>query len=195
MPCIIALDFETTGLLVPNIDDPFMQPGIVEIGAVKVIVGSDLSYKDAADEFEKLLDPEHHYEEKAQEISGIKKEETIGKPNFKEVFFDFADFFVGVDILVTYNGLRFDLPLLMFNLRKYGLEYNFPWPPQHIDLMVVATPIMNMQGKSGTKPPKLIELFRHLFDAEFEGQHRALDDARATMQCALKLRGKGYLWV
>lgn len=193
MPCVVALDFETTGLLVANTDNPFSQPGIVEIGAVKTIVGG-LSYKDIDPEFQVLLDPEHYYEEEAQRISGICVTETHGKPNFKEVFSDFANFMVGVDCLITYNGLRFDLPLLMYSLRKYGLEYNFPWPPQHIDLMVVATPIVNMSGKSGTKPPKLIELYKYLFDTEFEGQHRALDDARATMQCALELKEKGVLW-
>ena len=191
MSCVIALDFETTGLLVPNTDDPILQPGIVEIGAVRF--SSDLNDPNTFD-FEKLLDPECFYTEEAQKINGISGETVLGKPNFKEVFSDFANFFVGIDYLVTYNGIRFDLPLLMYNLRRYGCEYNFPWPPIHIDLMVVATPVMNMQGKSGIKPPKLIELYKYLFDKEFEGQHRALNDARATMQCALKLRDDGYLW-
>ncbi len=190
MSVVVALDFESTGLL-KETEDIFAQPGIVEIGAVKFNTRAmDCNTWD----FESLLDPECHYEEDAQKISGITAKETYGKPTFKETFPKFAEFFVGVEILVTYNGTTFDLPLLMYNLRKYQCEFHFPFPPIHIDLMIVATPIMNMQGRSGTKHPKLIELHQHLFGAEFEGQHKALDDAKATMRCALKLRDQGHLW-
>lgn len=192
MATVVALDFESTGLLKSD-GDVWAQPGIVEIGAVKF--NNSLGINDVFEfGFERLLDPECHYEEEAQRISGISAEKTYGKPTFKEVFPDFANFMLGVEQLVTYNGTTFDRPLLQFNLIKAGCEYNFPWPPKHIDLMTLATPILNMQGKSGTKPPKLIELYMHLFGAEFEGQHRALDDAKATMNCALKLRDQGHLW-
>ena len=88
---------------------------------------------------------------------------------------------------------EYDIPLLQFTLRRYGLETRFPWPPFHHDLMKIATDILNLQGKTGNKYPTLMELYVALFDEEFLGAHDAEQDAMATMSCAMKLKEQGYL--
>ena len=192
MANIVALDFESTGLLKADTDDPTQQPGIVEIGVVKRISNtSNIEWFN----FQKLIDPETHFEDEAQKISGITAAETYGKPNFREVFMDFAQFVLGADYLFTFNGSGFDIPLLQFNLRRYGLETRFPWPPIQYDIMKCAFNVTNMQGKTGNKYPKLIELYTSFFGEEFTNQHRALEDAQATMKCGLHMIEKGYIQI
>lgn len=193
MPTFLALDLEGTGLLKKDNDDPHLQPGIVEFGAIKVTINSDNSWDDDFDPYSILLDPECHFEEKAQEITGIRPEDIYKQPNFREAFKDIAEFMLGVEHLVTFNGIGYDIPLLQFTLRKYGLETRFPWPPFQHDLMKIATDVLNLQGKTGNKPPKLMELNVSLFGTDFEGAHRAEADAEATMNCALKLLEQGYI--
>lgn len=55
------------------------------------------------------------------------------------------------------------------------------------------TNLCKLQSKSSLSPykfPKLQELHRFLFDREFEGAHHALNDARATYQCYIKLTSR-----
>jgi len=193
MSCFVAIDLESTGLLKPA--PP--QPGIVEIGAViaNLAVGGEdgLSRLFLRADFSQIIDPECPFEEEAQKITGLRPEDFYGKPNLKAAFLPFAKFVMGCEYLVTFNGLAFDVPLLSHNLERYGLQWRFPWPPIHLDLMEIATPYLNLPGRSGAKPPKLIELYQHLFEESFDGQHRATSDAKATMRCAQKMHEKGWL--
>ncbi len=190
MSRLIALDFESTGLF-KQTDDFHQQPGIVEIGAVSVEHDHDKWLE--ADALSKLIDPECHYEEEAQKVSGLTPEDLIGAPNLRTAFAEFAEFFCGADTLITYNGAYFDIPLLQYNLKKYGLETRFPWPWKQIDVMLVATDVMNMPSKMGNKYPKLTELHEYLFGEGYDNAHRAVQDAQATMNCAMKLVEQGHI--
>jgi len=188
---IAAFDVEATELIDPNIDDPNYQPAIMEFGAVKLrqnpgkmTVQSDLSI---------LIDPERIIPDEVIKITGIRNEDIMGKPTFLTAFNHIAEFFTGVDQLISFNGSTYDLPVLMYNLRRYGLQYRFPWPRYHLDLMLAASDYTGMQGKTGNKPPKLVELHQHLFGEGFSNAHRALDDAKATMNCYLALKERGVL--
>lgn len=188
MPSVLILDFEGTGLLKNETDDPHAQPGIVEVGFVKV---DDMKKKPKT--LTMLMDPEVHFEEKAQEVTGISEKEVYGKPNFVECFSEITDFVLGCKHLVTFNGSGYDIPLLQHNLRRYNLDAKFPWPPVHWDLMHIATTVLNLQGKTGNKPPTLMELYENLFNEAFDSHHRALNDALATFECAREIHKQGYL--
>lgn len=192
MASFIALDFEGTGLIKPETEDPHAQPGIVEIGMVKVVFGAK-GFKSPPEEFSELIDPETMFEEKAQEITGITPEQLRGKPNLREKFREMADFCLGVEHLVTFNGNSYDIPLLQYNLRRYNLETRFPWPPVQHDLMEISMRVLNLQGKTGNKPPNLMLLYETLHGKEYDGAHRAVNDAFATAECAKSLYGQGYL--
>lgn len=177
MPCIIALDFESTDLLNEHTDDPFQQPGITEIGAVKLYDSLQTAI------YSQLIQPETEYSKEAQEITGISEDEVKDAPTLRGAFREFANFFIGATHLVTFNGPAFDIPLLSYNLTRYNLQYKFPWPPNHIDMMEVGKDYMKIKGKQGIKPPKLMELYEHLFNMKFDDHHRALEDAEATLDC------------
>ena len=53
-----------------------------------------------------------------------------------------------------------------------------------IDTMKLGANYTKIKTAGGDyKWPKLIELYRHFFGRDFEGQHDALDDIRATRDC------------
>lgn len=183
----IAFDLETTGLINPDVDDPNYQPHIIEFGAIKVEGSLEPST------FSTLIHPGIPIPPAITKITGIIAADVSGAPSLLEKHYEIAHFFTGADHLVTFNGLGYDLPVMMFNLRRYGLQYQFPWPRYHTDLMMAATDYLGMQGKTGNKPPKLRELYLALFNEEFDNAHRALDDAKATMRCYQDLLHKGVL--
>jgi DNA polymerase III epsilon subunit-like protein len=188
MPIIIAMDLETTGLLNEHTDDPLQQPGITEIGCSRWDTETLTTTV-----FSMLINPEKPIEEKATAITGITDEKVKDAPNLREAFLSMTDFFNGAHILLTYNGDFFDIPLLNFNLQRYGLATRFPWPSRQMDLMIIGGDYMFMKSRSGNKFPKLIELYQHLFQEDFPDQHRAIHDAQATMDCALYLVTKGVI--
>lgn len=189
MAHIVAVDFESTGLLKPT--PP--QPGIVEIGACKGEITDEGIKYPSADPLSLLIHPECLFEEDAQKITGINPSEVSHAPTLPEVFSEIANYFFAVDYLVTFNGSNFDLPLLQYNLERYGLQYRFPWPLRHFDLMEIATPYLNLPGKQAAKPPKLMELYTALFQEGFTNHHRAFSDADATMRCAIEMVRKEWI--
>jgi len=195
---VVALDFESTGLLKQDTQDPHQQPGIVQIGAVKFANPGSFRPGAAFDEsvaqtYGQLIDPECHFEEEAQKVTGLTPEDLYGKPTFSEAIGDFAEFMFDCKWLVTFNGAGFDIPLLQYNLRKAGLETRFPWPLIHYDIMKISTTHLGLQGKQGNKWPNLQELHTGLFGEGFEGAHDAVVDAQHTLNCAAAMRQKGWM--
>lgn len=185
---IIVLDFETTGLLNPDSVDPNMQPGIVQIGAVKY----DLAWNEIGF-IDQLINPEAFFQEKAQEITGIKPSDVKDKPTFREALPEFAEFFVGCRHLVGFNT-NYDIMVLWYNLLRYGFETRFPWPWKHHDLMKITKDYVNEKGKRDTKYIGLAALHNYLFDKGFDKAHNAVHDARATGRCAAELAKRGLMF-
>ena len=182
----IAYDVEANGLINPDIDDPNYQPEIIEFGAIKW--GSGIQ-----DTLRVLIKPTNPLMPEVIKITGINEEDLKDADSFLVAHDAISEFFTGVDHQVSFNGSAYDHPVLMFNLRKYGLQYRFPWPRYHTDLMVAATEYAAMQGKTGNKSPKLVELYKMLFDKELENAHRADHDARATADCFIELQRRGVI--
>lgn len=184
----IAFDVEANGLINPDLDDPNYQPEIIEFGAVKW--GKGLKKPQT---ISVLIKPENRLLEDVIKITGISEQDLEGASSFLVAHNDIAEFFTGVDHCISYNGLSYDLPVLMFNLRKYGLQFRFPWPRFHTDLMLAATDYLGMQGKTGNKSPKLVELYQELFGEGVDNAHRALDDAEATAKSFKELQKRGVI--
>lgn len=186
MPIFIAFDLEATGLINPDLDDPNYQPEIIEIGAIKwgAKKPSTLSL---------LVKPQKPIPDLITKITNISNADVKTAKSFLGNFDEVSEFFTGVDHLVSFNGAGYDLPVMMYNLRKYGLQYQFPWPRYHTDLMTASAHALNLQGKTGNKVPKLMELYQHLFNEEFDNAHRAIDDAKATQRCYIEVAKRGII--
>src|ERR1700743_3159674 len=123
MQCFI--DLETTGLTQPS-NDFIVQPGIVQIGAVR----SD------GKEFSSYVNPElaRDWEAGAIKTHGITPEQVANAPTFFAIFPAFAAFVLGCDTWGGYNT-KFDKDVLWYQLQRYGFERSFPWPINDLDVM------------------------------------------------------------
>jgi len=132
------------------------------------------------------------FEIRNSHIHGITTEQALRDGvSFAEVV-DYLDSIVdSVDTLVGHN-IDFDINILLSELHRSGTT-------QCHDLIVKllrkkqyctmknSIIVCRLRGSSGGfKYPKLSELYKHFFDAEFDAHH-ALNDSRATLSCYQKL--------
>lgn len=173
---ILLCDCETTDLLSPR-QDFLSQPGIVQLAAVKL--SNDLRELDS---FNILVNPEKHtWSESAMATHGITHDDVKDAPTFFEAGRAFAEFALGCDTWGGYN-CKFDKDVIWWQLLRYGLEKNFPWPLRDVDVMKRAGKIMEVQGKRGMKHPKLSEAYEYCFKRPMENAHDAMGDVRATAE-------------
>jgi DNA polymerase-3 subunit epsilon len=186
---ILFLDLETSGLPTPS-PEWLGQPGIVQIGAVKVWEGCDGDTSGAhgeADSFYTNVNPEGvKWSDEAIKVHGITPDAVADAPTFFEIGPALANFALGCRAWGGYNT-KFDRDVLWHQLNRYGLERNFPWPPEEIDVMKLAEREMEIQGKRGMKRPKLSEAYQFFVGMPLSGAHDALADIRATVEVWRKI--------
>lgn len=183
---VLFLDTETTGLVTKSTD--FMgQPGICQLGAVRLVNSFSDENGNPSEWVEDghidcLVNPEHvKWHDDAIKTHGITPDRVRDAPTFFEIGPMLAQFTVGCEVWYGYNA-KFDQDVVWYQLLKYGLERNFPWPPVCVDVMQIAARKMEMQGKRGIKNPSLSEAYHHFFGKPFDGAHNALADIRATIE-------------
>lgn len=167
----ISFDLETTGFL--KYDE------IIEIGAVKVVDGK------VVERFDTLVKTARKISKEVTEITGITTEMVANAPLMEEVLQKFMDF-IGDDILLGHNVMKFDSKFLLRAGRKNGIRINNPF----FDVMNYAKRV-NM-SKNIFNRVNLEELCKKL-GVTNEEAHRALSDAEATAKVffeLLKFEGK-----
>lgn len=108
---LVFFDLETTGI---NI----VTDRIVEIALLKVMPnGSEhtQTYR---------VNPEMPIPKQSSEIHGIYDADVQGKPTFKEIAHDIAQFMSNCDF-AGYNSNKFDIPLLAEEFHRVGVEFNW----------------------------------------------------------------------
>ncbi|MPV49445.1 DEDD exonuclease domain-containing protein [Pseudactinotalea sp. HY160] len=155
----VVVDLETTG-------GSATADAITEIGAVRVRGGEVLG------EFGTLVDPGRPVPPMITVLTGITNTMLVGAPPIGEVLPAFLEFARGA-VLVAHNA-RFDVGFLRAAARVMELR----WPgPQVVDTVQLARAVV---PKDEAPNHKLSTLAR-LFHATIEPDHRALTDARATV--------------
>jgi len=155
----VVVDLETTG------GSP-KDCAITEIGAVKVRGGQVLG------EFQTLVDPGHEIPPYISVLTGITSTMVAAAPRIGSVLPSFLEFARGA-VLVAHNA-PFDLGFLKAACGENGI----PWPAAaSVDTAVLARRLLSRDEvpncKLGTLAP--------FFSATTSPTHRALDDARATV--------------
>ncbi|MCZ2222776.1 MAG: 3'-5' exonuclease [Chitinophagales bacterium] len=107
---IAFIDLETTGI---NIS----ADKIVEIAIVKILQDGTKQVK------RKLINPEMPIPAQATEVHGITDEMVKDAPTFKQVANEIKQFIEGCDI-GGYNSNRFDIPLLIEEFLRVGINLN-----------------------------------------------------------------------
>ena len=162
---LVVVDLETTG------SDP-ANDRITEIGAVKIRGGEVIG------EFATLVDPGRPIPPQIVTLTGITTAMVTDAPRIESVLPAFLEFARGA-ILVAHNA-RFDMGFL----RQNALRLHLDWPfSLSLCTVTMARRILWRDEAPTVRLGHLAELFR----VSVRPTHRALDDARATVEVFHKL--------
>lgn len=159
----VVLDLETTG------SSPAAGAGITEIGAVKVRGGEVIG------EFQTLINPGCPIPAFISILTGITQSMVAPAPSIEEVFPAFLEF-LGPhqeNVLVAHNA-PFDIGFL----KASAANQNYLWPKyQILDTARLARQVLLKDEVINCKLATLAQFFR----TDTSPNHRALDDAKATV--------------
>ena len=154
--CVV--DLETTGST--------GEDTITEFGAVKVRGGEVLG------EFQTLVNPNTHIPALVAVLTGITDLMVAGAPKLPEVLPSFLEFSAGC-VLVAHNA-AFDTGFL----KRACADLGYRWPePEVLDTVALARQVLLRDEVPNVKLATLAAHFR----ASTTPNHRALEDARATV--------------
>ena len=157
---LVVVDLETTGGSAEH-------DRITEIGAVKIRGGEVIG------EFATLVDPGRSIPPQIVTLTGITTAMVHDAPTIEQVLPAFIEFARGAT-LVAHNA-RFDMAFL----RRSAARLNHPWPFQgSLCTVAMARRILSRDEAPSVRLSALAELFA----VETRPTHRALDDARATVE-------------
>ena len=147
----VTFDFETT-------DNDAATCGVVEIGAARVVNGQ------IVDRFHAMVNPFRPIAPKATAIHGYTDADVALAAPFSEVFTQFRAF-VGSDVLIAHNGMKFDVPVL----RRLATGRDGVDTLAFYDTFPLVRSLSQDSGKQ--------EDIAHRFGIDCGRAHHALDDA------------------
>lgn len=159
----VVLDLETSGAA------PSTGAGITEIGALKVRGGEIIG------QFQSFVNPGHALPEFITSLTGITDAMLYDAPEIDQILPTFFEFLGShhETVLVAHNA-PFDIGFL----KAAAISTDFEWPDYIvIDTVRIARSAL---GRDEVRDCKLSTL-AEFFGATIEPNHRALDDARATV--------------
>ena len=155
---LVFFDLETTGT---NINSD----RIVEICYLKV-------YPNGNEEAKTMrINPEMHIPEEASSVHGIYDKDVADCPTFKQVARSIANDIEGCD-LAGYNSNRFDIPLLVEELLRAGVDVDFK-KHRFVDVQVI---FHKMEQRT------LSAAYQFYCGKELVAAHSANADTRATYE-------------
>lgn len=158
-----VIDLETSG------GSPKSGAGITEIGVVKICGGNVLGT------FQSFVDPGHSLPPFITQLTGITDEMLSSAPFIDEVLPTLFEFLGSPDetVLVAHNS-----PFDMSFLKAAAVIHKYQWPPYAtVDTARLARAVLDRDEVINCKLGTLAEFFK----AETSPNHRALDDALATV--------------
>jgi DNA polymerase III subunit epsilon len=162
----VVVDLETTGGRMTAADGK-VADAITEIGAVKVRGGVVLG------EFATLVDPERSIPPQIVQLTGITTAMVCDAPTIAAVLPMFLEFAHGA-VLVAHNA-RFDMGFLRAAADQCGIRWA---RPQALCTVQLARRVLSREEA----PSVRLAALARLFAVASEPTHRALDDARATVE-------------
>lgn len=155
---LIFFDIEATGL---NI----LKDRIIQIALIKFSPG-----KTEYEEIQYLVNPGVPISEEAFQVHGISVDMIRNKPGFKDIAKELYDWIGNAD-LAGYNSDRFDIPMLMEEFARVGLE---------LDLSSRKT--IDVQKIFYKMEPRTLKAALKVYcNKELEEAHDALADVKATI--------------
>ncbi|MDX2278045.1 MAG: 3'-5' exonuclease [Saprospiraceae bacterium] len=155
---LVFFDVETTGLNV-------IRDRIIQIALIKIHKSGQPDT-----EFMSLINPGIPISEESMMIHGITPKDLANKPTFVQIAQKIWDF-IGNSDLAGYNSNRFDVPMLMEEFARVGMEFDLS-KRRLIDVQRIFYKM---------EPRTLKAAYRLYCGKELEDAHNALADVRATL--------------
>tara|TARA_R100001443_G_scaffold487_6_gene2035 strand:+ start:12890 stop:13438 length:549 start_codon:yes stop_codon:yes gene_type:complete len=171
---MIVFDTETTGLPLADSAPLSSQPKIIEIALMKL--DEDMNVLES---YERLVNPEIPIPKDATAVNGILDSDVENMPPFVGILNELSDFFIGQDKIFAHNVV-FDMRMLVFELRRIGYEYKFPYPKNQICTVEMSKPLLSTDD--APRSLRLVDLYHHAFDKKHDKAHRAMDDVKALVE-------------
>lgn len=156
---LVFFDIESTGLSV-------VRDKIVQIALIKLHKNGD-----PPAEFSTLVNPGIPISEEAMAVHGITPKDLANKPTFQQVAQKIWDFIGNAD-LAGYNSNRFDVPMLMEEFDRVGMEFDIS-KRRLIDVQRIFYKM---------EPRTLKAAYRMYCGKEMTDAHDALADVQATLE-------------
>ena len=159
----VVFDLETSGAA------PTTGAAVTEIGALKVLGGEIIG------EFQSFVDPGHYLSDFITSLTGITDEMLAGAPTIDQVLPTFLDFLgpAHETVLVAHNA-----PFDMSFMKAAAIVHSYQWPDYPvIDTARVARYVLDRDEVPNCK----LSTLAPFFGSPTSPNHRALDDARATV--------------
>jgi DNA polymerase III epsilon subunit family exonuclease len=160
----VVVDLETTG------GAPFGGSEITEFGAVKICGGEVIS------EFSTFVRTDGSIPQFIVEMTGITDEMIADSPSIDTIFPQFIDW-VGPHnqtVLIAHNA-----PFDMSFLKAAALKLDYPWPKYLVlDTVKIARATIDRDEVPNYKLSTLAQFF----NTQVQPTHRALDDAKTTVE-------------
>lgn len=159
----VVFDLETSGAA------PSTGAAVTEIGAVKVLGGEIIG------EFKSFVNPGHYLSDFITSLTGITDAMLVGAPSIDQVLPTFLDFIGSHNetVLVAHNS-----PFDMSFMKAAASAHSFEWPDYAvIDTARIARYVLDRDEVPNCK----LSTLAPFFGSPTLPSHRALDDARATV--------------
>lgn len=197
MPMKLYLDFEATGLEPSEAD-------IIQIGAILEKDGKNVA------EFEALVKTNKTISPKVYEITKINNKLLENEASFESVLDNFKTWLSNQRenkkdevVIIAYNALRYDIPLLCHNLQKNNFDLKQFFYDCGIksfaDPLIWGRINLNtcslIRNKRGRCSYRLGDVFKSLFGKSFENAHNALADSDALMKICNHIQFKKMKYV
>jgi len=177
----IIFDTETTGLIKNAAKPLSMQPSIIEFGGIKV--DEELN---EIDRINFMVNPRVPLPPIITKITGITKDDLRDAKPFSHHFDALVGFFKGCERMIAHN-LPFDRNMMLFELKRMGAEYRFPWPSIH------TCTAENGKSLFNGKYTKLEKMYEHFYNKDPKQTHRAVGDCEILLDVARALNKEGVL--
>jgi DNA polymerase III alpha subunit (gram-positive type) len=192
MKTILVFDVETTGLL-PKNPTPGEIPYVIQFSFVLY----DMETSSIIQKYNEYIKPPDNVVIKPiiTELTGITRELLDEKGvDITEALETFQNAYVKTDLLVAHN-IEFDRKMLILEA-----QMNYPFLihtmrsclKEEYCTMIHGIDVCKIQRFNSRGPyfkhPKLIELYRNLFNVDQVGLHDALIDVMCCLRCFLKLK-------
>ena len=159
----VVFDLETSGAA------PSTGAAVTEIGAVKVLGGKVIG------EFQSFVNPGHYLSEFITSLTGITDAMLVGAPTIDQIFPTFIDFLgAGNETVLVAHNAPFDMSFM----KAAASAHSYQWPDYTvIDTARIARYVLDRDEVPNCKLSTLAQFF----GSPTSPSHRALDDARATV--------------